>query len=536
MMKKNILFMLFGLFVLVSCEKDIFNDSDKLMTIEQFSPVLENGAMKLSGRVNLPAELNRETVKVGFYVTEYNKEMFDYEGGVLHEDRVYWAYHYLMGGSSEDGFVSSNGAYYEDNNEFYWVDEIASDGTFEVSFMSQMKQYICIAFAVNALDYNPHAWCYHLQLLQSKPYFFTGEETAKLELINPMFNEFRLSFSQPEDQYNEHNAGLCWSATDKEPDLEDNRFENYANYNDSNFVDFDWIDFGDHDVVYVRGYVKNYFQDDYQNEVESYKVIYSNVIEIRPKELKYVINSKEEFQEFINSLYVFWDPVNNYYNYRGDEWWRSFRGRIQFNYAVEKTDWLDRPYLESYWGGDSTYLRIPELNGTIEGKGVIPEIYKVNEQGVVKGMTVLRCDENYGKLENLQGLTLSSNYGEVKGGKLTEISTNRGQIIGVDHVRVETNYGSLTASEKVYVNYNHGLVQDCTDVVGKVVSEGGWEHDYNTMVVYNQKLGKMIDCSIATQNADSTYVVCYYNYGYMENCLPESSSCVNNYGIIKKSK
>ena len=536
MMKKNILFMLFGLFVLVSCEKDIFNDSDKLMTIEQFSPVLENGAMKLSGRVNLPAELNRETVKVGFYVTEYNKEMFDYEGGVLHEDRVYWAYHYLMGGSSEDGFVSSNGAYYEDNNEFYWVDEIASDGTFEVSFMSQMKQYICIAFAVNALDYNPHAWCYHLQLLQSKPFFFTGEETAKLELINPMFNEFRLSFSQPEDQYNEHNAGLCWSATDKEPDLEDNRFENYANYNDSNFVDFDWIDFGDHDVVYVRGYVKNYFQDDYHNEVESYKVIYSNVIEIRPKELKYVINSKEEFQEFINSLYDFWDPVNNYYNYRGDDWWLSFRGRSQFNYAVEKTDWLDRPYLESYWGGDSTYLSIPELKGVIEGNGIIPEIRKVNEQGVVKGMTVLKCDENYGKLENLQGLTLSSNYGEVKGGKLTEISTNRGQIIGVDHVRVETNYGSLTASEKVYVNYNHGLVQDCTDVVGKVVSEGGWEHDYNTMVVYNQKLGKMIDCSIATQNADSTYVVCYYNYGYMENCLPESSSCVNNYGIIKKSK
>ena len=29
-MKKNILFMLFGLFTLVSCEKEIFSDSDKM--------------------------------------------------------------------------------------------------------------------------------------------------------------------------------------------------------------------------------------------------------------------------------------------------------------------------------------------------------------------------------------------------------------------------------------------------------------------------------------------------------------------------
>lgn len=568
MMKKNILLLLLVMVALVSCEKDIFNESNKQMTIEQFSPEWVNGAMKLSGRINLPAEFNRETAKVGFYVAEYNKNMSEYGDYILSEGDVFAAYRYHIIGNVDDGF------YYEDLNEFHWVDEIKSDGTFEISFVTQIKQYICIAFAVNFLESDVYELNFNAQLLQSKPFFFTGEASVQLEQINSVLNQFRLTFTPDEEI---RNVGLCWSSTNPLPHLEDDRMEGYVNYG-SNVVDFDRIDFGDQNVVYVRGYIQKTIEQDgnyWNDEGEAYKVIYSNVLEIRPKEIALIINTKEEFQSFINSLYVCTDTINNSYDYRGDDWWRSFKGRMQINYAVEKVDWLDKERLE--YNGDSTYLSIPELNGTIEGKGVIPEIYTVNKSGVVKGMSVLYCRANSGLMENVQNVTLDENNGEIKGANQLTLSTNygllqnvqnvsldenngeikegnqlttytnNGQIEGgnqititnnqgtandLNNVTINSNYSSLTNSKSIYVYSNYGLVQKCTDVLG-TVTEDGSTTSRNYLVFSNRQNGKMIDCNIETQNADNTYMICYYNYGYMENCLPNSSCCEFNYGVIK---
>ena len=565
MMKKNILILLLVMVALVSCEKDIFNESNKEMTIEQFSPERVDGVMKLSGRVNLPAEFNRETAKVGFYVAEYNKNTAEY-GYYLSSDMVYEAYRYHMTGNVDDGY------YYDYLDEIYWADDINSDGTFEISFETQIKQYVCIAFAVNFLESDVYGWDYSAQLLQSKPYFFTGEASAQLVQTNPVLNHFRLTFTQDEEI---HTAGLCWSPTNPLPNLEDDRMENYVY--DSNVSDFNLIGFGDYDVVYVRGYIQKRIEDNgnyWNDKGEAYKVIYSNVLEIRPKEVKMVINTKEEFQSFINSLYVCTDSINNYYEYRGNEWWSSFKGHMQINYAVEQADWLDKSYLEY---GDSVYLHIPELNGTIEGKGVIPEIYTVSKSGAVKGMSVAYCRANSGLMENVQNvsldenngeirganqLTLSTNYGllqdiqhgyiednngEIKEGTLVTIYTNNGQIEGgnqititnnqgtannLNNASVNSNYGSLTNSKNIYVHNNYGLVQKCTDVLG-TVTENGSTYNRNYLVHFNQQNGKMIDCNIENQDADNTYMICYYNYGYMENCFPNSSCCDFNYGIIK---
>ena len=567
MMKKNILILLLVMVALVSCEKDIFNESNKEMTIEQFSPERVNGAMKLSGRINLPAEFNRETAKVGFYVAEYNKNMSEYGGYILSEGDVFAAYRYHIIGNVDDGF------YYEDLNEFHWVDEIKSDGTFEISFVTQIKQYICIAFAVNFLESDVYELNFNAQLLQSKPFFFTGEASAQLVQTNPAFNQFRLTFTQDEEI---SNVGLCWSPTNPLPNLEDDRMDNYDN-TDSNVADFTLMDLGDYDVVYVRGYIQKRIEDNgnyWNDKGDAYKVIYSNVLEIRPNEVEMVINTKEEFQSFINSLYVCTDSINNSYYYRGDDWWRSFKGHMQINYAVEMVDWLDKSYLEY---GDSVYLHIPELNGTIEGKGVIPEIYTVSKSGAVKGMSVAYCransglmenvqnvsvDENngeikganqltlstnYGLLQNVQNVSLDDNNGEIKEGTQVAIYTNNGQIEGgnqititnnqvtvnnLNNVTINSNYGSLTNSKNIYVVNNYGLVQKCTDVLG-TVTENGSTYNRNYLVHFNQQNGKMIDCNIENQNADNTYMICYYNYGYMENCLPNSSCCDFNYGIIK---
>lgn len=549
MMKKNILLLLLVMVALVSCEKDIYNDNDKQMSIEQFSPESVNGAMKLSGRVNLPAEFNRETAKVGFYVAEYNKSMSEYDDFRLYEGSVGEAYLYHLTGNTDDGY------YYEYLNKYHWVDKINADGTFEISFATQIKQYICIAFAFNYLESGVHA-----QLIQSKPFFFTGEASAQLEQTNPVLNQFRLTYTPDEEiRY----VGLCWSSTNPLPNLEDERMESHVYYG-GNTVDFDRIEFGDQEVVYVRGYIqKPVEQDGWYNQGEAYKVIYSNVIEIRPNEVELVINTKEEFQSFINSLYVCTDSVNNDYYYRGDEWWRSFRGSMKINYAVEKVDWLDKYSTNTYV--DSVYLRIPELNGTIEGKGVIPEIRYVNKSGVVKGMSVLDCyvnnglmenvqnvtlDENngiiqgsnqltlsnnYGLLQNVQNVSLDENDGKIMGASQVRLSYNRGTASNLYNIMIEYNYGSLANSNNIYVNYNYGLVQNCVDMMG-TVSEDGWTYEHNYLVYNNQQKGKIIDCTIATQNTDNTYVVCYYNYGYMEDCRPDASCCTYNYGIIKQSK
>ena len=537
MMKKNILFMLLGLFALVSCEKDIFSDSDKLISIEQFSPVMENGAMKLSGRVNLPAEFNRETAKVGFYVAEYDKEMLTYGFDYLSTGDVNAAYRYLMYGNTDDGY------YYEDKNEFHWVDRLGADGTFEISFLPEMKQYVCIAFVANFLESDTDGWYYNIQLLQSDPFFFTGEATALLELVDPVFNEFKLSFS---GYTYETEVGLCWSVTNKQPNLEDNCYISGYHYNSGSYI-FDHVAFEAADVIYVRGFIRKYIRENNSGNGESYKVIYSNMIELHPGKLEIIINSKEEMQAFINSMYVCTDSINQNYDYRGDEWWRSFRGSIQFNYAVEEADWLRGSMTEDGENYFNTYYEIPELNGTIEGKGIIPEIREVNEQGAVKGMTLFECNTNNGLLENVQVLSqfdnngllknvqnavIRNNNGSIDGGRNIEVSKNKGTISNINHIFIDSNYGSLTASDSVYVESNNGLVQNCKEVIGTVTRDG-YTNDYNYIVNYNQEEGRIIDCTIKNNNENNAYMICYYNQGYMENCLPNSSCCGHNYGIIK---
>lgn len=525
MMKKNILILLMGLFMLVSCEEEIYENLNTTMIVEQYSPKLENGAMKLSGKVSIPQEFNRKTAKVGFYVREFTKDMNNSLEWLFDDYVAIDAYRALMNGEQFGG--------YYDNEQILWVDGMSSDGTFQTSFLPKLKQYVCFAFAINALHWE-NSEC---QVLSSKPFFFTGETTAQLKLVDSFAHRFELTFSGESDI----EVGLCWSATNTQPNVEDACIQgDYIYGYSTNNVSFDYLDFGDNDVVYLRGYVQKRIRDDNYSEGSSYKMIYSNVIEFRPKECVININTKSDLQDFINSMYVsrYDEYANEYYDeYRGDSMWEVFHGKINFNYAVQKEDWIDERKTKEY--GRTMYLEIPILHASLVGdKGIIPYVSSVSKSGMIKGMTVERCDVNYGTLENLQNSFVSINYGEIKGTSHVEVNSNQGTITESSYVEIDSNYGKLLNSKNVFVESNNGLVQGCKDAYGTKESEGGGYDTYwCKMVNTNQTDGRIMDCIIENPSyAGILRVDCYVcntNYGYIENSGPNAFCCNYNYGFIK---
>ena len=205
MMKKNILILLMGLFMLVSCEEEIYENLNTTMSVEQYAPKQGNGVVMLSGKVAIPQEFNRETAKVGFYVREFTKDMNNSLEWLFDDYVAIDAYRALMNGEQM-------GSYY-DNEQILWVDGMNSDGTFETSFRPQLKQYVCFAFAINALQWE-NSEC---QVLSSKPFFFTGEATPQLKLVDSFTHRFDLTFSGESGI----EVGLCWSATNVQPNVED---------------------------------------------------------------------------------------------------------------------------------------------------------------------------------------------------------------------------------------------------------------------------------------------------------------------------
>ena len=462
-MKKNVLLGLMGLFLLVACEKEIHENKNTNMTIEQYSPIQENGVMTLLGKVSIPEEFGRETAKVGFYVKEFSSDMNNDLKRLLDEQMVVDAYQALMND--------------EHNDEYLWVDEVNADGTFEVSCIPQLKQYVCIAFAINAMTDGTSNY----QVLTSKPFFFTGEATARLEFTNPLGHQFKLTFSsEPNIE-----VGVCWSATNRLPNIEDNPVrENYNGvYNEqtitSDSVTFKNLDFGDNDVVYLRGYVQKSIKDGSSTNSTSYKIIYSNVIEIRPKELVVEINSEEDVEEFMNLMY----KKDSWGIHEGSKIWNQFRGKIVFNYEVGYSDW---PY--SVREDNVVDQVIPNINCTITGKGTLPYITMVSEKGVIKGMNVEKIVKNYGIVSETMGVEITSNYGR------------------------------LTDTQNVYVYNNYGLIENCMSPLKY------------SMIIYNQSEGRIIDCET------NSGIICEANYGYMENCLPDDRCCSSNYGVIKNPK
>lgn len=521
-MKKSILFLLVGLlFILVSCEEEINEIADKQINIEQFSPVLENGEMKLSGSVLFPKEFNRKTAQIGFFLREYTAD-YDYPWeSFIDADYIYWAY--------KQDFLNKEEGNYMDDAKVLWVDTLNADGTFETFMIPQIKQYICIAFAINVLESADYSYDAKYQVIISNPFFFTGETTAKLELVNPLWNQFKLTYTSDSDI----EVGLCWSATNTLPNVEDNRYRNYDGGADGeqSSIYFDGLDFGDNDVVYLRGYVQKRIENDnYYSEIQGYKMIYSNVIEYRPKEHVVSINTKDDFQEFINSLYI--DRGYGNYDYRGDDLWKNYKGTIRFNYEVQKTDWLDINEL-TLWG-DTVYLKIRDLKGTIEGKGTLAYVESVSSTGKISGMTLDYCDRNYGSLEYINNLSIYDNYGNITNSVGLLVDYNHGVITNSEQILVSENYNQIINSKKLYVYNNRGLVENCKDVHGQFSMEEHWHYNPYIMVHDNQPSGKIVNCTIETVDTISTAYICGTNYGYIEKCLPDSTCCITNYGIIKQ--
>ena len=498
-MKKNIIFLLIGLFTLVSCEKEIYEDGNSNLYVEQSSPVQETGGMKLSAQISFSRDFNPETTKVGFYIAEYTSsmsEMMNYVPETM-EGIVIGAYLSLMEGSDNDDFFG------EFDETVTWVDEIKKDGSFETLYVPQMKQYVCIAFAMNILDKDDE-----FQILSSKPFFFTGEATAHLDLVSLYPYEFELSFSNDADL----EVGLCWSGTNTSPNVEDECIQGYWDRYPSELdtivvAKFDgyelnqYFEYNDFDVVYVRGYVKKYLENTTSN-YESCKMIYTDVIElqVKNKESVFEINSKEDLQKFISMM-----SANDYM-------WDRFYGKVNFNYAPQKMDWAIPSEI-----GDTVYYEIPVVNCTITGKGIIPYVSTVSESGKISGMTLLSCYRNYGILENVSNSAVQSNYGTISNSA---------------YIRIDSNSGNLQNSQNVYVNNNYGLVKRCIDAYGTIIEEYG-TNELNRMVYVNQSAGKIIESSIKNNDEINSHLICAVNYGYIENCLPNTSCCANNYGIVK---
>jgi len=510
MKKMNLLLLFLLLSVCTACKKDIYEGNIPLMSIEQFSPVMENGVVKLSGKVSLPKELNRETAKVGFFVRRLTTDMRDIFDG------EFWS-----GGSSPyDAYLDFKSGYEYNNNEtsYLWVDQVSADGTFSVPFVPQMQQYMCVAFVLNVLDdtgyYNTGC-----QILNSEPYFFTAEATVKLELVDPLRNEFRLTHSGGDMSMD---IGLCWSYTHTLPDMEDYGMVSYF-VQETDSVTFDYIDFGNNETVYLRGFARTYI-DGYH---DSYKVIYSDVLEFHPKEQVVDIHSKEDLHAFLASMYEYQEDAygTGRYEYFGDKIWEIYHGQIKFHYEVKDSDWVDPISMQQ---GYFPIRMIQTLNATLQGSGVLPGIRTVSESGKVIGMSLPNCDVNNGVLENVDGCSLQNNNGRIEGGSYLDIFESKGVISSASYIHVTNNYGEVLDSDHISIDRNYGFVHDCKEVYG----DEGYYY-YNSMVEYNQSEGRIVNCSISEFSEGYNHLICRVNYGYMENCLPDSACCTNNHGVIQ---
>lgn len=525
MKKMNLLFFLLMLSALTACKKDVYEAESTLMSIEQFSPVVENGMVKLSAKVSLPREIDRETAHVGFLVKELTSGMNQYIDEIILEG-AYWspydAYrNWKYGDGGSDHFADGE-------NTYFWFENTRADGSFRASFVPQMKQYLCVAFVMNILDDTGYSDAQY-QVLTSKPYFFTGEASLQLEMVSAFKHQFKLSCSSLDNNYVE--GGLCWSATNSLPNLEDNPLPGYftPNYQTNSF---DFVDFGNHETVYLRGFIKIPIEGDSY----SYKVAYSNVIEFHPKDQVVNIQSKEDMQKFIASMYeryTYSDGMKEYeeYVYQGYRIWDVYHGKINFGYEVEKNDWIDPLHMAEY--GDTTYLELDELNATLQGRGVLPKIQRISKLGKVIGMSLSDCNVNEGVLENVTHSVIYTNYGKVEGGSHVEINDNHGVISHASYVYIYANYGEFLNSDHVLIENNYGLVEGCKEVYGERDTGYGWVDYWDKMVDYNQSEGRIINCSISEFSEGYNHLICRVNYGYMENCLPDSACCTNNHGVIQ---
>jgi len=76
-------------------------------------------------------------------------------------------------------------------------------------------------------------------------------------------------------------------------------------------------------------------------------------------------------------------------------------------------------------------------------------------------------------------------------------------------------------------------VEGCKEVYGERDTGYGWMDYWDKMVEYNQSEGRIINCSISEFSEGYNHLICRINYGYMENCLPDSACCTNNHGVIQ---
>lgn len=461
---KNRLLLMIGLWLgcmLTACEEEIKVPNNQI-TVEQFTPIQKGNKYVFSGRVNFPKGLDHEVVKVGFWISgrsEYDNG--NYENAIdaftdlpYYPDELYYYYERWLTGETED--------FWGDSHPDYWVEEIASDGSFTLELNLEPKQYMCKAFAMNIVVGGEYDSYYNkIQIAQSKPFYFSGNVSGvSLQLDNMLDNSFLVTVM---DESNVQEVGICWSETETIPDVEDNPERGYIHESESSIS----LPFNEEDVVYLRAYALYHIQDAYSSEGESYRIVYSDVLEYHPKEQVFEVNSPVDMKKLIQ------------YNSS------AFRGKIIFNYAPNLSDW---DYSDFY-----------TVNCSIIGKGVV-KVHEISSSGYLEGVT-LSSDigtQNYGILKNING-SLYANYG---------------QIIDSDSIEVENNIGTIQNCKRVSINHNYGLIQNCRDnlSIEQIYDDGNFET--GTFTNYTGYWsGDNMKISAENEGYNSKYCLGYSNYG-----------------------
>ncbi len=241
-----------------SCDKieDILlEESDDMLycdySVELYKPKSNPDCVyTLSAKFSDLDLFNKETMKVGFYIQEYD---YTPHNGT-----------YTPGPSIESDWILNDTIHYK------WVDEIAENGMFSYSFLPVNKQYFCKACVLEELGDGT------MMLVQSKPFMFQGNVQMSIALKDTLCNGFALDINRNQIQKNIKEMGFCWSPSGT-PLIQDHR-------QIGAYTTFRNFDFGDCDRIYIRGYIL--FEDGVVN--------YSSVMEYNPKDFVVHIYDRED--------------------------------------------------------------------------------------------------------------------------------------------------------------------------------------------------------------------------------------------------
>ena len=450
-----------------SCEKEIFSFSGSV-EVEQHAPEPMTGFFKLSASVKNMNHWDKDKCVAGFVVEKIEQGNAD-SYLELDMEHVYYVYHYRDDASSDATYL--------------WVEDVNSDISFEIDFSPSNNMYVCKAFILNFLkeEAKDYSSFYSsgselqnaVQLIESEPCFFSGSDAidVKLQLTNALTNEFVVKTNFEEDS-RDGTKGICWSATNEMPTIDDYIYEVYSYGSDTLRLGLGNVE---EDVIYLRAFNKQ------EIDASSTKVVYSDVLKYDRTEHIVEINTKDDLDNlFMSSCFSY-----------------GYRGTILFNYAPIEDDWSG---IEVYFEPiDCSLISNADTRGHIRTN-------RIGEHGYIKGFSLSSSSwsdiENGGTLDDVE---------------IDEVFVNKGRVKNSANLVMSKNEGELIDCVNIIVDQNYGLIQNCTNTVA---SYKNWMYHYdywygnNVMVNENKSSGVIINCT-----GDMSYV-CRTNEGYMENCYP----------------